>query len=208
MDSKNKKIVIFDFDGVLADTEEFCYKIHKTTNKNLTWKKWQDFCDGNFIDGINNAVAGESHMIPEDFYERYQEEIEKINVNEVLDKTVIELSKSYIISIVSSSGSKIIDTFLTKEKLREYFSDILGFDIHSNKTIKINTLLKKYNILPENAVFITDSLGDILEANKCGVKSIGVTWGIHPQKTLEKGHPAVIIDDPRELINSINNVLK
>ncbi|MFZ3015756.1 MAG: HAD hydrolase-like protein, partial [Minisyncoccia bacterium] len=62
--------------------------------------------------------------------------------------------------------------------------------------------------LPKDVVFITDSLGDILEGNECGVKSIGVTWGLHGRETLKKGNPVAIIDDPRDLEGVINNVLK
>jgi len=109
--------------------------------------------------------------------------------------------------IVSSSSTKCINDFLLKEKI-DNFSDVLGTDIHKSKIIKINTLLEKYNINPNDAVFITDSLGDILEGNVCGVKSIGVTWGIHPKENLEKGNPIAVISDPRDLLECIKNVLK
>jgi beta-phosphoglucomutase-like phosphatase (HAD superfamily) len=39
---KNFHTIVFDFDGVLADTEEFCYKIHKDVNKTLTWKEQKE----------------------------------------------------------------------------------------------------------------------------------------------------------------------
>jgi len=208
MNHQNKKLIIFDFDGVLADTEKFCFKIHKKVNKNLTWEKFQDFCNGNFIDGIKEAVDGESHIIPSNFYERYVEEISLINIRDTLRTTIQTLSKDNIIVIVSSTNSDVISNFLTKEKLRNCFTDILGADVHKNKTIKISTLLKKYDKGSKDAVFITDSLGDILEANNCGVQSIGVTWGIHGKETLEKGHPRRIINDPSDLFDSIKNVLK
>ena len=208
MSLQNKKLVIFDFDGVLVNTLDFSFDLHKKDNPNFTWEKFQDFSNGNFIDGVKNAVDGESHIIPSNFYEKYEEEIDKIDINDILHKTILSLSKDYQIAIVSSTRSSTISDFLVKENLRYCFSDILGSDVHKNKTIKINNLLKKYNILLKNVVFITDSLGDILEGNKCGVSSIGVIWGIHSRKTLEKGSPVAIIDDPRDLFNSIKNVLK
>lgn len=146
MDNENKKLVIFDFNGVL------------------------------------NAVN--------------------------LKDTIISLSENYILAIVSSSFNKYISDFLTKEGIGVYFSDILGLDNHKSKVIKINILLKKYNILPKDAVFITDSLYDILDGNGCGVRSIGVTWGLHHKKELDKGNPVTTIDNPRDLLDSIQNVLK
>ncbi len=97
---------------------------------------------------------------------------------------------------------------MIKENIKKYFSDILGTDVHKSKIVKIKSLLEKYNIKPENAVFITDSLGDILEGNECGVKSIGVTWGIHHRETLEKGNPIIIIHSPMDLLTTVQNVLK
>jgi phosphoglycolate phosphatase len=208
MSSQNKKLVIFDFDGVLVNTLEFSFIIHKEKNPNFTWKNFQDFSNGNFIDNIQNAENGGGHVIPLNFKEKYQNNIEKINIQESLHQLIITLSREYQIAIVSSTDSYLINNFLIKENIRKYFSDILGTDVSRDKTIKINSLLKKYNILPENTVFITDSLGDILEGNICGVKSIGVTWGIHNKENLEKGDPVAIIDNPIDLLSVIKNVLK
>lgn len=136
------------------------------------------------------------------------EEIQKINIHDAIHKAVLALSKNYILAIVSSTASYLIEEFITKENLRENFSDILGIDVNSNKTIKINSLLEKYKINPKDAVFITDSLGDILEAAKCDVKSIAVTWGLHDKETLEKGNPVVLIGNPEDLHDAIQDVVK
>jgi len=208
VNSKNKKLVIFDFDGVIVNTLPFCFILYKEHNPSLTWEEYQDFSKGNFLDGVKNAINKKSHVVPDNFYEKYQEKVNNMDVIDILSKVIVFLSQNYPVSIVSSTPSKIIKNFLTKKNLGRYFFDILGSDIHSDKTIKINSLLKKYNIFPENAVFVTDSLGDILEGNECGVNSIGVTWGIHDKKTLEKGKPIAIIDDPRDLLETIQNMLK
>lgn len=208
MDIVNKKLVIFDFDGVLVNTLDFSFNEHKKLNSTLTWKKFQDFSNGNFRSGIGKAVFKENYKIPDEWDDIYTKNIEGFTISNVLNKTIKELSIKYILTIVSSSSSKVINKFLAKEKSTEIFSDVLGADIHSNKTIKINSLLSKYNVVPVNALLITDSLGDVLEANECGINSIGVTWGIHGKEKLEEGNPIGIIDDPRLLLDAIKNVLK
>jgi phosphoglycolate phosphatase-like HAD superfamily hydrolase len=208
MDSDKKKLVIFDFDGVLVNTLEFSFDEHKKLNSTLTWKKFQDFSNGNFRIGMGKAVDEENYKIPDEWDDLYTKNIKDLTISDVLNKTIKELSTKYILTIVSSSSTVVINKFLEKEKSLEIFSDILGADIHANKTIKINSLLSKYNVTPANTVFITDSLGDILEANECGINSIGVTWGIHGKENLKKGNPFAIIDDPRELLSFINDVIK
>lgn len=207
MNEQKKKLVIFDFDGVLVNTLPFCFKEHKDRNPSLTWKKFQDFSNGNFNDGIGREIATGLYKAHEKWNEAYSENIKEIKIIDIIVETIKKLSLNYILVIVSSSSTICINNFLIKEKIN-YFSDILGTDIHKDKTVKIKTLLNKYNILNKDAVFITDSLGDIKEGNECEVKSIGVTWGIHPKETLEKGNPIAIIDDPRDLLNYIQNVLK
>jgi phosphoglycolate phosphatase-like HAD superfamily hydrolase len=56
-------------------------------------------------------------------------------------------------------------------------------------------------------VFVTDTLGDVMEAHQAGVKSIGVLWGLHDRTTLERGKPEVIIDDPSQLEETVERVL-
>ena len=208
MNLGNKKLVIFDFDGVLANTIQLSFNIHKECNPDFTIEKLQEICNGNFIDNMKHENNNKNHNIPTNFYEKYKEQIMKMTIDDILSKTIIELNKNYILAIVSSTTTVYIRNFLEKENVDKCFSDILGADIHSDKTIKINSLLEKYNIKPNNTVFVTDSLGDILEGNKCGVNSIGVTWGIHSKENLEKGNPIAIIDDPRNLLDCIKNVLK
>ena len=125
-----------------------------------------------------------------------------------LNETVVTLSSKYLMTVVSSSPDKYITNYLEGEGMEKYFNEILGSDVHKSKVVKINKILEKYKVHPKDAVFITDSLYDILDGNGCGVKSIGVTWGLHNKKELDKGNPIITIDDPRDLLDSIQNVLK
>jgi phosphoglycolate phosphatase len=102
----------------------------------------------------------------------------------------------------------LINEILDREDLSSYFTEILGSDVHTSKSEKIKKLIEKYNITSKDAIYITDTLGDIKEAEGCGVKSIAVTWGFHDRKTLEKGNPVAIIDEPMDLLEAIENVLK
>ena len=135
-----------------------------------------------------------------------------IDSKQELEKNIIEsiknLSGKYNLAIVSSTFSSYIKNYLKERNILSYFSDILGSDFALSKQDRIKNLLEKYNIAPKDAVYITDSLGDILEAKKCEAKSIGVTWGLHSKETLEKGNPVAIINDPAKLFNLVNNTLK
>ncbi len=207
MNPENKKLVMFDFDGVLVNTLPMAYQIHKDRNNHLTWERFQDFSNGNFVEGIGEAITLGEHVVPDNFHDEYQKNLLTFTIHDILNDTILSLADRYILTVVSSSRSSFIQEFLQKENLAESFTDILGVDIHPSKVFKINSLLDKYNLKSEDAVFITDTLGDVREANECNVASIGVTWGLHDRQTLEKGNPKAVIDNPPELLGTIERIL-
>ena len=202
-----KKLVMFDFDGVIANTIRHSFDKQKGSNPNLTWQRFKDFSNGNFIDGIGKAVEDGHHIIPKDFFGNYNKHIESDILHNELKDLIMKLAEDNILAIVSSTKDSSIELFLTKENIRSCFSDILGSDVHKSKVVKIQNILSKYNIAPKDAVIITDSLGDVLEASECGVASVAVLWGIHERETLEQGNPAKIIDNPSDLLNAVKEVL-
>ena len=118
-------------------------------------------------------------------------------------KLLLGLSEKHSLSVNSSMGSERLRQVIDTEGLAACFSDILGFNLLQNKTAKINGLLKKYGASPKDALFVTDTLGDIREGTTAGVACIGVTWGTQDRDTLAKGEPYAIVDTVPELEEAI-----
>ncbi|MFA5773091.1 MAG: HAD hydrolase-like protein [Candidatus Paceibacterota bacterium] len=203
MDSQNKKLVIFDFDGVLVDTLIMHYKISSKVNKGISLNTFKSFFEGN----IHKAIRfdGTPKIRHHNFNELYKQHTRELVIPEILKNILKNLSEMYNLVIISSADTFLINDILNKECVGVYFQDILGADMARDKTEKIKTILNKYNIGSENSVFVTDTSGDVREGFKCGVKSIAVTWGFHDRKTLENANPIAIIDDPRDLLGAIKN---
>lgn len=199
---------MFDFDGVLVNTIDWAFGLHKEHNPEFTREKFNSFTLGNFLDGIEKAIKEDNHIVPSDWGERYSEKLLHLSIEDILRNSIIKLSGRYTLAVVSSSSNEYIQDFLNKEKINECFNDILGANVHKSKVIKIKSLLEKYSLDPQKAVFITDTLGDVREANECQVSSIGVLWGQHDKATLIKGNPAAIIDNPQDLLEAVEDVLK
>lgn len=198
-----QKLVLFDFDGVLVDTLDIAYGINLEVQPDLTLEKYKSFFEGN----IHTAIAdGRKKHIP-DFDEKSSFRARELKIPEDIKQLVVSSSKDAKLTIVSSSSTKLITEILDREGMSKYFSDILGSDAHQSKVVKIKMLLDKYKVTPENSVFITDTLGDIREADDCGVKSIAVTWGFHSIETLKKGNPVKIVENPKDLLKAIGEIL-
>ncbi len=186
---KKDKLVIFDFDGVLVNTSDLIYSIFDSQNPHLTKEFFVQMHDGNFHERVKDAVEKHGYQPADKYHERYSAGLLELTTEDVVRKLIIDLYKKYNLAIVSSTRGDSIVKKLEKENIREYFSDVLGMDSHLSKVVKIQSLLEKFSLSSEEVIFVTDTLGDIKEGNECGVASIGVTWGMHDRKTLEKGEP-------------------
>ena len=200
---ENKKLVIFDFDGVLVDTLEPSFAINVEVKPDLSLEEFKSFHEGN----IHEAIAsGRKKPIP-DFDKRFRARTRELKVHKEFKEILQNLLLKYTLVIVSSASTSIIKEILDRDNIANVFSDIFGSDVSKNKVVKIKMLLEKYDITPENTVFITDTLGDIYEAFECSIKSIAVTWGYHTKETLLKGDPFAIINNPNDLIPTIQKIL-
>ena len=58
----------------------------------------------------------------------------------------------------------------------------------------------------DKSTFVTDTLGDIKEANKLNIKTIAETFGFHNRQRLEKGKPYAIVDSWDELESELTRI--
>ncbi len=194
-----KKIIFFDFDGVIADTFSFCYNAWNSLIP-LTVDEYRAWFEGN----INKVFQQINQEKLDRFFSEYASNIKTLKANKGVVEAIKKLSENYILIIISSTITPLISDYLEVFGIKTCFSEILGDDIEKSKTKKIQMILDKYSVGPSETIFITDTLGDVNEAEKCGVKSIAVTWGYHPIETLKKGNPYKIINSQDEIMPSIN----
>lgn len=129
------------------------------------------------------------------------------SILQVLKDVLKNLYQKYILAIVSSTSNNTIKKILEREGILSYFKDILGFENYTSKVVKNKMLLEKYKITSQDAVFITDTVGDIIEARDSGIKSIAVTWGFHEEERLQKANPEKIVNNPEDLLKAIQELL-
>jgi phosphoglycolate phosphatase-like HAD superfamily hydrolase len=196
-----KKLIIFDFDGVLVDTLLVCHSIDSEMNDIKSLEDYKKLFTGNIFEAKEN---GKKVVVPNEMFGKmYDERTRELIVPDEMKKLVAILSSNSMLAVVSSTPTSSIQNILSRAGILSLFSNILGSDVHFNKTIKIESLLKEYAISPSNVVFITDTVGDIREGKKCAVSSIAVTWGFHDKQTLENEEPFAVVDTVPELALAI-----
>lgn len=60
-------------------------------------------------------------------------------------------------------------------------------------------IMKKYNVLPQNTVYIGDSDVDVIFGKKAGVRTVGVEWGFRGREELINAGADVVVKNAEEL---------
>ena len=213
------KLVIFDFDGTLADTKENIILTFQMTMKELGVEiKSRQECAATIGLTLEDAfkvlypgMAAEKYVLLRDTYRRIFKENRKILVPglfpEVME-TLEELRRrGYLMSIASSRLSPSLHSFLEDMKIAHLFEYAVGGDnVEHRKPAPdaVLQILRHYNLSAEEAFVVGDMPFDINMATNAGVKSCGVTWGNADAAQLKESGANYVIDKMSQLLEILN----
>ena len=204
-----KNYILFDFDGVIADSYSVAFEVQKKICLNMTDEEYKKGFEGNINDWLHHPENSHTKDCRHDldFFEEYIPRMEnEVDIVSGMKEVITELEKNYVLIVISSTITSPIEDFLRKHDLYSHFDCVMGNDVHKSKVEKIKMVFERYNTKEENCVFVTDTLGDMKEAQEMNVASIGVAWGFHDKETLQKGKPFKIVEKPEELVGVIEGV--
>jgi len=196
------KNIIFDFDGVIADSWELIYKLSKDCDPSMTTETfiehscWNVFQEAK-IDYLTKWV--------DYFFDNYNKELSVTHLQKSLD-TITLLWKKYNLYIISSNIEQAINRVLKKAWIIDLFGAVLWYESHRSKVEKFKMLEKEFWISNTDSIFITDTLWDIKEANELWYRTIAETFWIHNRELLAEGNPYSIVDNWEEFISEIKKI--
>jgi len=195
------KNIIFDYDGVLVDTFDFhLQKVNEIYNINLTAQEYKDVHDGNFFNANLSKFEGIDFS---KYAEAVSEEQGELPLNESIHTLLLKLAQNNTLHLVTSAWKAQVQPSLANHGILDLFSSWQYADNGKSKHDKLTNLLQQQNTPVENFIFITDTLGDLLEASQVGIRTIAVTFGFHGEDHLSGGHPTHIAHS----VNEIGNIL-
>ncbi len=206
-------LILFDYDGVLADTlddllkfgQEACNKLgvmHVTTKEDLSSLEVMSFTS------YGRACEVPEHLVDEFVricLNLFAEKQSPPAIFAGLDDVLKYLAVNHAMAVVTTNSSPNVHAFLVKHGLNDFIQAVYGVDSPGSKAQKIsmarNQLLEKGKM---DAVFMVgDSLSDMLAAKEASVTSIAVTWGHQSLEHLLRGQPDYVINSPHDLIEVI-----
>ncbi len=201
------RTVLFDFDGVIADSFAAAHGTAKSYCVHNDEERYRKLFEGNVYKTDMIAEEPLDHADCKhdlDWWETFSGFFsEKDGLFTGMDTVVKKLAEKNRLVIVSSSVHSVITSFLSAHGLADCFEAIYDAEVHKSKSEKIGMIFEQFKIGPTDCIMITDSKGDILEAREKGVECVGVTWGFNAKEVLVSGEPWRIVELPSELPNAV-----
>lgn len=179
----NPKIVVFDFDGVLADTikikgnvfatlfKDHGLRIKKFANKfhleNVGLNRKKKFIKISEQFGKYNINEKELEKLNKEFNSTYSRFYKKIKINLDFINFIKKNKNKYKFYISSTAPKKEIKSILKFNKFKKFFIKIYGSEISKESALK--QILKKNKTNKSNIIFIGDSKHDLNAAKKTNI---------------------------------------
>jgi phosphoglycolate phosphatase len=206
-------LIIFDYDGVLADTLDDLLQIGQEACSQLGVKHVVTKDDLNNLEVMSFATYGQACEVPEHLVDKFV----KICLNFFAEKksppaiftglsnVIRYLSVNHRLAIVTTNSSQNVNAFLIKHGLDSFIHAVYGVDSPGSKAQKI--ALARIRLLvhrnQETVFMVGDALSDLLAAKEASVSSIAVTWGHQSLENLLRGNPDYVVSSPNDLIDVI-----
>jgi len=182
---KKDRVIAFDFDGVFISNVDFHRRhIENFLDTKFSEKEFRAVHNGNVYK--NDKLKG---FDAEEYFQSIKNEFIELSIVEGMKKVVEEAQKMGQIFIVSSGSEDNIRAFFAENDMCQNECKIYGVETNPSKEEKFAQILDETGVSSDDVIFITDTLGDILEANALNIASIAVTWGFQRIETLEQGAP-------------------
>lgn len=208
------KVIIFDFDGTIADTLDTIINIVnqvKTKNgyKPISFEEIADYKNLTSQQIIKKSGIS-IFKIPcliKQVKQELNQRINNIKLFNGIPEVIQELKRqNHTLVIITSNSRENVITFLKYNNLLEYFDFIYPGKTIFGKDKIIKNFLKQKNINSQNAIYIGDEIRDIEAAKKSNIQIISVTWGFHSKQALMQHQPDFLIETPQEILTAIANL--
>ena len=208
-----KSVIIFDFDGTIADTFPVVVDIfHKVERRTVPLNAEEELLMRGAalmqikLRAVMKAAAKLNisiwrvpfvFAIVQLIQKRRLKDVQPFpGMPELIKKLHAEGHQMYIIS-TNTTGN--IRRFLRAQGLDGYFVKAYGGARSKNKAGYIHRLLRRKHVSPQNVFYVGDEDRDMFAAHGADVRAVAVTWGYNDPEQLQKANPLYTAATPTEL---------
>ena len=218
------KLIVFDLDGTLIDSApdlveavNFALKkLDKPTHSQATIQQWI----GNGADVlVKRALLNNWHVgeIPEDFeiafelFKTYYAEHDWVHsrlYEGVLETLQTLKNADFKLACITNKTARFTNPLMETAVLAPYFDFIASGDTFAEmkpNPLPLLEVAKLFDVAPENAWMIGDSINDISAGKRAGFKTIAVSYGYAGQHSMAELNADYTVNAILEIVNLIKN---
>ncbi|HEY9670879.1 MAG TPA: HAD-IA family hydrolase [Waterburya sp.] len=210
----SKKVIIFDFDGTLADTLDVLISI---TNR-LAGEFGYPPTTPQEVPKLRNLSSREIRkrsgvsifklpFLLKKVRDNLHQEIHDLHTFPGIKEALIHLkNEGNCLGILTSNSEQNVRLFLNKQGMQDLFSFVYSETSIFSKDRSLKKLMKKNNLKPEDIIYVGDETRDIEASKRIYIKVIAVSWGFNSGEVLTKHNPDFLIHQPSELIEVLGSL--
>ncbi len=213
------KVVIFDFDGTIADTMPFLTELAVkliTENYNVS----REEAERKYLETTGMDFAGQLETIFPNHSNNQEvaaifekKKLESIFGHSLFPDTILTLKylkgKQIKSLICSSTKREIITKYSQLNKIDALFDNLFGYEPNFKKGDQIDFTLQHYQLPPDKVLFVGDSLKDYDFAKDKKINFIGISKTFRKEDFQNKGALSVrSLTDLVKLFNTSENYPK
>lgn len=206
-------LIIFDYDGVLADTLMDLIQLGQEVCDELGVKHVVKKDDLSNLETMSFASFGRTCEVPEHLVDefaqnclkRFAEKKSPPAIFNGLSNIVRDFAIDNTMAIITTNSAQNVNAFLGEHGLTGCIHAVYGVDLPGSKAQKILIARNRLSAdtKQESVFMVGDSLSDIRAAKETATTSIAVTWGHQSLEYLLSGDPDYVANVPSDLIEII-----
>jgi phosphoglycolate phosphatase-like HAD superfamily hydrolase len=202
------KVIIFDFDGTLADTLDAVVRITNRLAIEFGYKptapeelaKIRNLSSREIINQSGISLFKIPFLLNK-LKTALRNEIQYLNTITGIKEALIILKKEgNKLGILTSNSEENVKIFLEKHEMKELFDFIYSENKLFSKHKTLRKFINQNNLSKEEVIYVGDETRDIEASKKIAIKVIAVSWGFNTGEALAKSKPDFLIHKPSELI--------
>jgi phosphoglycolate phosphatase-like HAD superfamily hydrolase len=202
------RTILFDFDGVLADTLGDMLRFSEEACAQLGRPRRPTPEDLNAVDSMDIQSYGRQLGLPEDLLDdfgafmvrRFEEKKEPPGLFDGLGEVILRLSHSCRLGVVTGNSEAAVRAFLAHHGLGSVMGCVIGADTPGTRAEKIDCAAERLDGQLSSTCMVGDSVSDVRAAREAGVMSIAVAWGHQSERRLRAAGPDAVVRSPAELL--------
>ncbi len=202
----NRKTIIFDFDGTIADNLELSIDIFYELTKQQTRASESEIARLRKMSLLQVArdlrvPIWKGLRLHKRARERQWERRDELHPVPGIIAAIKQLHKAgNQLFILTTNSERNVQYFLEKHKLTPYFDEVYAGVRLFRKKGNLRMLAKQQHVRPADCYYVGDESLDMDAANQVGMKAVAVAWGYNDVELLESRQPELVIRDPKEFV--------